>query len=179
MNKTKIEWTDIKCDSNYRKYLWVECVSCHQARWVVLYHGKPQSPMCRKCAPIHRSKESYKRGKDNPSYKRGWKINKDGYKESLIQPYDFFYPMAKKGGYVLEHRLVMAKHLGRCLHRSEIVHHRNGKRRDNRLVNLQLIARNKHVQLTILETRIKQLEVRVTLLEAENIVLKSDRRLVQ
>jgi len=135
--------------------------------------------MCRHCAPSHRPNDYYKRGKDNPAYKCGWKINKNGYKEILIQPDDFFYPMVKKDGYVLEHRLVMARSLGRNLHRWEIVHHRNGKRQDNRTENLQLVSSNKHDQFTILETRIKQLEARVILLEAENEVLKSEGRLVQ
>ena len=47
-------------------------------------------------------------------------------------------------GWTVEHRLIMAIHLGRPLTADEVVHHRNGDRTDNRLENLMLMTRREH-----------------------------------
>lgn len=69
---------------------------------------------------------------------KGGRIAAQGYWRVLIPHDDGFASMANYRGYVLEHRLVMARHLGRVLLDQETVHHINGDRGDNRLENLQL-----------------------------------------
>ncbi len=49
-----------------------------------------------------------------------------------------FRRMANHGGYVMEHRLTVAKSLGRCLDRAETVHHIDGNPLNNEISNLQL-----------------------------------------
>lgn len=57
------------------------------------------------------------------------------------------HPNANVDGWILEHRLVVSEYLGRPLAKDEIVHHKNGVRDDNKIENLQLFKRGKHVTL--------------------------------
>lgn len=80
---------------------------------------------------------------------KGKKYSGSGYIYILLSLGDPMYSMAnKKRGYVPEHRLVMARYLGRCLLKSEVVHHKNGIRDDNRLENLELFSPGKHSVLS-------------------------------
>lgn len=77
-------------------------------------------------------------GPDHGSWKGGRVKHRDGYVLVRLETDSQFVSMRLVNGYVMEHRLKMAKHLGRPLLRSETVHHINGKRDDNRIENLQL-----------------------------------------
>jgi hypothetical protein len=68
------------------------------------------------------------------------------------------HPMAMGNGRVLEHRLVMAEHLGRPLTSSEVVHHGPGGTKDNRIENLTLAS--SHSEHRRLHTRLTDAQVR-------------------
>ena len=104
---------------------------------------------------------------NNPNWKGGKIANMSGYMQILLSPDDFFYPMVRKRKYVYEHRLVMAKHLGRCLHSWEVVHHKNHIRNDNRIDNLYLACDAGHKQITHFEKILEQQQVEIRELQQQ------------
>ena len=63
-------------------------------------------------------------------------INYDGYRIIFI-----------KNHHVRLHRFIMEKHLHRPLLSTEIVHHINENRLDNRIENLKIISRREHLKI--------------------------------
>lgn len=72
--------------------------------------------------------------------KLSWKGGRTTQGNGYIVVFCPSHPNAYSSGYVLEHRLVMEKHIGRTLLTHERVHHINGDTKDNKLENLMLFA---------------------------------------
>lgn len=78
--------------------------------------------------------------KDNYEFGGHEKQRTDGY----ISVYCPQHPNSNKDGYMLKHRLVMELHIGATIPRGYIVHHKNGKKNDNRVENLELMTIDEH-----------------------------------
>jgi len=79
-------------------------------------------------------------GVGHPCWKGGVLIDQDGYRLVYCPGHPAAREPRKK--YVLEHRLVMERHLGRYLTEKEVVHHKNKDKTDNRVENLILYSQN-------------------------------------
>lgn len=77
-------------------------------------------------------------GANHPSWRGGKNKTIDGY----ISIYKPNHPFKVNGNYVLEHRLVVEKQIGRYLHRWEVVHHINKNITDNRSENLMVFNKD-------------------------------------
>lgn len=101
---------------------YIPCQDCGKvARITVHQLRKKKSDIyrCEKCRSVDRTPDVY-------GY---WLVNVPG------------------RGQIKEHRYIMEQYLGRKLDPSELVHHRNGNKKDNRIENLEIVTRIEHIRL--------------------------------
>ena len=87
----------------------------------------------------------FPKGEKNPAWKGGTTLKraKGNYKGvRYVRCPQEWMEMARKDGYIMEHRLVMAQHLNRVLTRQEVVHHLDHNPANNKIENLMLFANN-------------------------------------
>jgi hypothetical protein len=107
-----------------------------KARRLQIYISCPVKSLCCNAKKARWVWIEYWRGLCSPCvrFKGGW-LDKWGYRRFRI---------GNKA--VAEHRFIMEKMLGRKLRKGETVHHKNGKRADNRKQNLELRMSGRHPQ---------------------------------
>jgi len=89
-----------------------------------------------------------KLGKLNPMF--GKVYPRRIYRNHYIYLYRPNHPNATKQGYIAEHRIIMENCLGRILNKNEHVHHINGIKDDNDIINLIVLTSNEHRRLHML-----------------------------
>lgn len=89
---------------------------------------------------------NHARAERNPRWNSGDIITCQGYVLKRVSKHSMhsFGPPGCSHSYAYEHVLAMVKKIGRPLNEDEVVHHKNGIRRDNRIENLELMTRSKH-----------------------------------
>lgn len=102
------------------------------SRWLLAQRLKSRGIPIRVGLPV---------GENHPRWRGGRRVLASGYVRVWVAPDDDMAEMRGSDGSVFEHRLVMARSLGRPLTNAESVHHIDGDRQNNTIENLQLRAR--------------------------------------
>lgn len=151
------------------------CAKCTARKAIVegnkVLNSYPHKDNC-KCHRCRMGK-GYFKGANNPMWNGGEKKLKSGYKLVFLEDNDPMHCMCSYDGenYVMEHRLVMARYLGRPLTKKETVHHKNGIRDDNRIENLELWSGNHSAGQRLSD----QIEWAIKLLENNNYLITKNK----
>jgi hypothetical protein len=130
----------------------VTCPDCHEKRYLPMSHVRAwlaRNPnFTGACKPCWGKRPRYERTYRSPRNPSGRKIATSGYvilgKNAIDDSdLDMFDQMRNGSGSVLEHRWVMAKHLGRPLGSNELVDHMDGDKANNQIDNLRLYVRGR------------------------------------
>lgn len=134
------------------------CSMCGELVW---HQRKDLNRVCSKCQYKVRRTRS---GEDHPNWKGGRYLRVDGCYAVQVPKDSPYRSMAfDRWGYALEHRLVVAKSIGRCLRIDEVVHHVNGDKGDNRIANSELLpGLAEHMPSIRLQIAVNKLEEKVT-----------------
>ena len=140
----------------------VECGKCKKSRYLHIDRRKRESfsGICQRCTRSNHTIQN------NTPYWTGYIYSIYIYRHIdtfTSSEQNVLLEMVVKNKYILEHRAVMALALNRSLTKSEIVHHLNGIKTDNRLCNLELVTIKTHKtedmkMFNRLRTEIKRLQ---------------------
>ena len=140
------------------RYPNVTCVLCATPMYrrpnrLAVGAGRYCSRACRNKAHPLKDGSNFpppKFGQHNPAWKGGVTLRhrRGNYVQvRYVRAPEWAKPMARRDGYVMEHRLVMAEWCGRLLTRTETVHHVNHKPLENGRTNLELWPDNRSHKL--------------------------------
>ncbi len=144
-----------QCDCCGKQYTGQSRKYCSRACYFkTMRESRPLSRLCEHCGnefafKYYDANQGYDRSQRfcgtecAKEAQRTWYIDKHGYRVT-----------GRRGKQCFEHREVMENHLGRKLLPSETVHHKNAKRLDNRIENLELWT-GRHGKGARLQDRIK------------------------
>ena len=107
-----------------------KCKSCKK----LFYRGRDVTEFRARKFCSQTCSRNWHTGKNHYNWRRGFCLN-EGYKRS--------YSHSRR--YV--HRLEIEKFLGRKLLSSEIVHHKDGNKLNNKINNLQILSRSEHAKI--------------------------------
>jgi len=140
--ENEIEWIRFPCKGGTQFKAKFTCPKCGQTRWVKRWGFKKAirdgtyTGLCNSCRSSIVCSQNI--GEKNPHWNGGRFTNGEGYCFVYTGRDSPYYGMADHRKYVLKHRLVMAKHLGRPLESKEVVHHIDENPSNNDIDNLML-----------------------------------------
>ena len=133
---TLVPVTPPRTEEDARRILSLHAGGMSQMK-ISLKIGRSQSLVSR-VLKQHGVTPARRAGASHGQWKGGRWVNGYGYVKVMVSDDDPLACMREANGYVSEHRLILARRMGRPLRLEETVHHLNGNRADNSDENLEL-----------------------------------------